>query len=338
MTHAPSAGMACLSLTIAALLTACGGGGSDASGGQSTVPTSTIFAGNLGLVGGSADGTGGAARFSANPVGLAADSGGNLYVADTGNSTIRKVTPGAVVTTLAGTAGLDGDTDGTGTAARFFGPTGVATDSAGNVFVADSSNQAIRKVTASGVVTTVTRFTGAVVQLSVATDAAGNVYVGSLGAVQKISPAGAVSVLAGGATLGRADGTGAAASFGFGNLGIAADAGGTVYVADTANKTIRKITPAGVVSTLAGTAGVQGRADGTGAAASFGAPVSLTVDGSGNVYVADFLNSNVRKVTPGGVVTTALGSLPGTPFGIAINASTLYVSLPSAILRVANVP
>lgn len=338
MTLPPSAGMACFSLTIATLLTACGGGGSDAGGGgQSTVPTSTIFVGDPLSVGGSVDGTGAAARLSANPVGLATDSAGTLYVADTGNNAIRKVTPAAVATTLAGTAGVEGNADGTGAAARFFGPTGVATDSAGNVFVADSLNQAIRKVTPSGVVTTVTRFAGATVQLSVATDAAGNVYVGSLGGVRKISSSGTVSTLAGGATLGHADGTGAAASFGNGNLGIATDGGGNVYVADTFNKTIRKVTAAGVVTTLAGTAGVQGRADGTGAAASFAAPVALALDGSGNVYVADYFNTNVRKVTSAGVVTTPV-SVPGAPFGIAIHGSTLYVSFQYAIQRVSNLP
>jgi sugar lactone lactonase YvrE len=338
MIHLPSAGMACFGLAIASLLTACGGGGGDAgSGSQTTAPISTIFAGNLGLVGGSADGTGTAARFSVDFGGLATDSGGNIYVADTGNDTIRKVTPAAVVTTLAGTAGVQGNGNGTGAAASFFGPTGVAPDNAGNVFVADTSNEAIRKVTSSGVVTTIAQFAGGVVRLSVATDTAGNVYVGSLGSVQKIAPTGAVSVLAGGATLGHADGTGAAASFGAGDLGIATDSTGNVYVADTSNRTIRKVTPAGVVTTLAGTAGVQGSADGTGAAASFNAPVSLTVDGSGNIYVADYLNSNVRKVTPAGVVTTAVAGLNGSPIGIAIYGSTLYVGTFSAIVRVTNV-
>src|SRR6185369_9507778 len=102
------------------------------------------LAGTAGMFG-SADGTGAAARFS-NPSGVAVDSAGNVYVADAGNSTIRQVTAAGVVTTLAGTAGMFGSADGTGAAARFSDPTGVAVDSAGNVYVADQSNHTIRQV------------------------------------------------------------------------------------------------------------------------------------------------------------------------------------------------
>src|SRR3989440_249336 len=102
---------------------------------------------------GSADGTGSAARFY-NPRGVATDSSGNVYVADSDNNTIRKITPAGVVTTLAGLAGIAGSADGTGSAARFYNPRGVATDSSGNVYVADSGNHTIRQITPAGVVTT----------------------------------------------------------------------------------------------------------------------------------------------------------------------------------------
>src|SRR6266704_3269586 len=139
---------------------------------------------------GSADGTGSAARF-ANPYGVATDSSGNVYVADTDNHTIRKITPAGVVTTLAGLAGSQGSADGTGSAARFYFPKSVATDSSGNVYVADYWNYTIRKITPEGVVTTLAGLaesggsadgTGSAARFrqpsGVATDSSGNVYVG----------------------------------------------------------------------------------------------------------------------------------------------------------------
>src|SRR5207302_1119435 len=116
------------------------------SGVVTTLAGSTVPFGN-------ADGTGSAARFR-SPKGVAIDNGGNVYVADLGNNTIRKITSAGVVTTLAGSAGSNGSADGTGSAARFAGPTGVATDRGGNVYVADNRNHTIRKITSSGVVTT----------------------------------------------------------------------------------------------------------------------------------------------------------------------------------------
>ena len=160
------------------------------------------------------------------------DSAGNVYVADSANNTIRKVTPAGVVTTLAGLAGSCGSADGTGSAARFYCPAGVAVDSAGNVYVADMHNNTIRKVTPAGVVTTLAGLAG--------------------------SP-------------GSADGTGSAARFND-PYGVAVDSAGNVYVADTGNNTIRKVTPGGVVTTLAGLAGSAGSADGTGSAARFDYP------------------------------------------------------------------
>jgi autotransporter-associated beta strand protein len=230
----------------------------------------STLAGSAGLAG-SQNGTGDSARFN-QPGGVAVDSSGNVYVADTGNGTIRKIAAGGVVTTLAGTAGVLGNVDGTGSAASFGSPSGLAVDSSGNIYVADSFNATIRKVTSAGV----------------------------------------VSTLAGTATVrGTADGTGSAARFNYPN-GVAVDAAGNVYVADTYNATIRKITPAGVVTTLAGLAGVSGADNGTGIMALFNQPYGVTVDAAGNVYVADTANSTIRRVTSAGVVTT----LAGTP-GIA---------------------
>jgi len=267
---------------------------------------------------GSADGTGSAARF-AGPKGVVVDAAGTIYVADSVNHTIRTITPAGVVGTLAGLANVIGSTDGTGSAARFNGPNGVAVDAAGNVYVADNNNHTIRKVTPAGVVSTLAGLAGTsgsadgtasvarfVFPAGVAVDAAGNVYVADAGneTIRRITPAGAVSTLAGLAgSSGSTDGTGGAARF-KNPHGVAVDAAGNVYVGDKQNYTIRRITPAGVVSTLAGSAGIFGSADGTGSAARFLNPSGVAVDAGGNVYVADAGNSKIRKITPAGVVTT----------------------------------
>ena len=312
----------------------------------------TTLAGSLG-VSGSKDGTGSAAQFN-SPAGLAVDGGGNVYVSDQGNSTIRKITPAGVVTTLAGTAGQSGHADGTGGAASFATPGNVAVDSSGNVYVADQLNHTIRKITPQGVVTT---FAGTATvagsidgtgtgarfnnPYGIAVDAAGNVYVADTYncTIRKITSAGVSSTLAGTAgIIGGKDGTGPAAQFNF-PTGVAVDGSGNVYVSDILNYTIRKVTPAGVVTTLAGDVLLAGFSDGTGAAAEFNYPYDIAVDANGNLYVADFYNFTVRKITPPNVVTTLAGS-PGQgyadgtgaaaqfyyPTGMAMDASgNLYV-------------
>jgi hypothetical protein len=254
---------------------------------------------------GNADGVGSAARFN-GPSGVAVDQLGNVYVADRLNHTIRKVTSAGTVTTLAGSPGQSGYADGTGSAARFSQPAGVAVDNKGILYVADEVNCLIRKVSTNGVVTTL----------------AGYPY-----------------------QSGSADGTGSDARFS-GPVGITVDTDGNVYVADRGNCTIRKITPAGVVTTMAGFAGVKGSADGTGSDARFNRPAGVAVDGAGNVFVGDagdnfFDNQIIRRVTPEGVVTTvaglagSTGSADGTnnvarferPYGVAVdNVGNLYVS------------
>jgi sugar lactone lactonase YvrE len=298
-------------------------GGAAGTGGT-IVPSLAVFAGVPSGIG-TADGTGAAARFNA-PSGVAVDGAGNLFVADGGNNTIRKITPAGVVTTLAGSADSSGSADGTGAAALFYMPEGVAVDGAGNVFVADSANFTIRKITPTGVVTTLAGTAGSQGSADgtgvaasfdwpegVAVDGAGNVFVADNmnSTIRKITPAGVVTTLAGTAGMfGSADGTGAAASFVYPS-GVAVDGAGNVFVADSGNNTIRKITPSGVVTTLAGTAGLKGSADGTGAAARFSDLFSVAVDGSGNLFVAD--GNTIRKITPSGVVTTLAGSAAADP-------------------------
>ena len=258
---------------------------------------------------GSTDGTGSAARFD-TPYGVAVDTAGNVFVADTFNHTIRKTTSVGVVTTLAGLAGSSGSTDGTGSAARFYYPTGVSVDTSGNVFVADSFNNTIRKVTSSGVVTTLaglagssgsTDGTGSAARfgqpIGASVDTAGNVFVADTynDTIRKVTSVGVVTTLAGSAgSSGSTDGTGSAARFSL-PYGVAVDTAGNVFVADNANHTIRKITSAGVVTTLAGLAGSNGSTDGTGSAARFSSPLGVAVDTAGNVFVADSSNDTIRS-------------------------------------------
>jgi sugar lactone lactonase YvrE len=314
---------------------------------------------------GSADGTGAAARFN-GPDGVAVDEAGDAFVADRHNNTIRKITPAGVVTTLAGSAAAySGSADGTGATASFNFPCGVAVDGAGNIFVADSFNDTIRMVTPAGVVTTLAGSAGSLGSTDgagvaarfdrpsgVAGDGAGNLFVADMGndTIRKITPSGVVTTLAGSATEapGSADGTGGDAHFNR-PQGVAMDGAGNLFVTDTGNGTIRKVTPAGVVTTLAGTAGSWGSADGTGAAARFSTPYGVAVDRAGNVFVADVGNNAIRKITASGVVTTvvgvaaqtSVGNLPGPlpasiigPNGVAIDSSgtMLYITLADAIM------
>jgi sugar lactone lactonase YvrE len=293
---------------------------------QMVSPTGAVslVAGSAGS-GGSTDGTGTGALFS-QPGGIVINNSGTLYVADTGNSTIRKIAPGGIVTTFAGSAANKSYQDGTGTSAWFHSPVGISLDALGNLFVADSKNDVIRKISAAGTVTTFSGTAGSVgstdspPRFSSPFGLAVNfstsyVYVGDSNnnTIRKITAVGVVSTLAGIAlTTGSTDGTGGSALF---NLpeGEATDTAGNVYIADTASSTIRKMTPSGTVTTIAGQPGVQGLTDGTGTGALFNQPEALTVDTAGNIYVADTGNGVIRKITPIGIVTTITTSASATP-------------------------
>jgi len=249
---------------------------------------------------GFADGTGAAAQFYASCITI--DAAGNLYVADGGNNRIRKITPAGVVTTIAGS--VEGNADGTGTAAQFYLPRDITIDTMGNLYVADYGTNRIRKITPTGVVTTIAGSTvgfadgtGTATQFrgpgGITIDSMGNLYIADFGnnRIRKITPAGVVTTIAG-STGGFADGTGTAARFN-GPRCITIDAAGNLYVADGGNNRIRKITPEGVVTTIAGN--TSGFADGTGTTARFNQPWGITIDTAGNLYVAEG-NHRIRKL------------------------------------------
>lgn len=232
------------------------------------------------------------ARFN-QPLGLARAANGDLYVADAGNNTIRKICADGDVVTLAGTAGASGSANGIGAAARFSFLSGIAVDGAGNAYVVD--NSAIRKITPQGVVTTLAGASG---------------------------------------MLGDADGPGASARF-MRPSGIASDAAGNLLVADTENRLIRKVAPDGTVTTLAGIRGRRGIADGDIATAIFVGPKGVALAPSGDLYITDWFgppapnipeaSTFIRKIATGGRVTTLAGNF-ASEFGPAVFRDTFAIT------------
>ena len=258
---------------------------------------------------------------------MAVDGAGNVYVADAGNNLIRKITPGGTVSTLAGTLAAVDTSNTVSGQPLFSAPTGVAVDAAGNVYVADAGNNRICVVSQSGNTRTLAGSgnagsnDGAGVSATfnnptgVAVDATGNVYVADMlnNLIRKITPDGTTTTLAGSGDIGSKDGITIAASFYFPNS-LAVDASGNIYVTDDINNLIRAITPAGVVTTIAGN-GQAGAQNGLGTQASFNDPAGISIDALGNLYVADANNNLIRKITPAGMVSAIAGVLPKSALG-----------------------
>ncbi len=264
-----------------------------------------------------------------SPSGVAVDASGNIYVADYGNNLIREIAPGGMVSTFAG-SGFSGYNNATGLLASFTQPTGLAIDKSGNLFVADAGNNLVREITPAGVVTTLAGADtiGSVNAadtsssffdpVSVTVDSKDNVYVADAGNdLIRLISSGSVSTFAG--TLNTGSSTTLSP---FNNpTGVAIDAAGNVFVANYLGNTILEINPAGVVSTYAGT-GLPGANNGPANSATFFYPNSIAVDAADNVYVSDGVNNLIRKITPGGVVSTLAGS--GNPG--AVDSTGVYAS------------
>jgi len=281
----------------------------------------TTIAGHTVVFGGSYDGQGINATFN-NPQGITVDATGNLFVTDNGNNTIRKIDTNGNVTTIAGQTGVTGSSDGQGTNATFNSPSGIAVDATGNLFVADSGNNTVRKVDTNGDVMTIAgqagvggsddgqgtnaTFNG---PSGIAVDATGNLFVADSGnsTTRKIDGNWNVTTIAGqtGVT-GSSDGQGTNATFNS-PQGITVDGAGNLLVADTSNNTIRNIDTNGDVTSIAGQAGVGGSDDGNGTNAIFTGPGGISVDVKGNLFVADTLNNIIRKIDTNGNVTTIAG-------------------------------
>ncbi|WP_091152189.1 T9SS type B sorting domain-containing protein [Mucilaginibacter pineti] len=293
----------------------------------------TIFAGNSNS--GNADGSGASASFN-NPRGLTIDAAGNIYVADRNNNLIRKITPTGTVKTITGF----GYVDAAGNSVNLSSPSGLTVDAVGNIYVAAEGDNQIKKITPSNIVTTLAG-NGSIGSddgvglaayfhqpLDVTVDADGNVFVADIdnNAIRKITPGGVVTTFAGGSS-GYVDDIGTAAKF-KGPSGLVIDALGNVYVADLFNHVIRKITPAGKVTTFAGIGGQQGEEDGPVANATLNYPYKLAIDVAGNIYASEANGGNrIRKITPSGIVSTVQHNINAiNAEGKGVNTGEAYAS------------
>ncbi|MHA8051579.1 hypothetical protein V7S79_10715, partial [Aquirufa sp. ROCK-SH2] len=293
----------------------------------------TTFIGSLDGEAGGTNGLGTAATLN-NPRGIAFDANGNMFVAEADGNRIRKVTPAGLVTTFAG-SGIAGSANGVGTAAQFKFPQSLAFDSSGNLFVTDSGNNKIRKITPAGVVTTfagtgiagTTNGAGTQAQfygpIGLAFNGLGELFVsdGSNNKIRKISPAGVVSDFVGAGVSGFQNGSGSIAQFNR-PAGLVFDTNGNLFVADLFNSSIRKITPSGMVSTFAGN-GNSGSTNGNGTNATFDYMTGLAIDSNNNLYTGG-LHNFIRKISPSADVTTFAGKSFGFLDTLASEAKFMF--------------
>ena len=330
-----------------------------ATGAQAVSGTGTIYTiAGSGAAGFSGDnGRATAARLTA-PAGVAVDGVGNVYVVDTGNHRIRRVTPAGVITTIAGTGtgGFSGD-GGRAASAQLLSPQGIAVDNRGTLYVADTGNNRIRRITTDGTISTLAGngvedqspeglpATHAALNqpAAVAVDNALNVYIAEADRVLRIAADGTLRTVAGAlySTGFNGDGIPAVSALLDSPSGIAVDAAGSVFIADTDNHRVRKVGSDGTITTLAGTGRDAIAGDGGPAtAALINSPRGVAVGADGAVYVGDRGNQRIRKILANGTITTVAGggeTRPqfgratraelGGPTGIALDgAGNLYVA------------
>lgn len=292
-----------------------------------------------------------AAAFN-NPQSVAVDNSGNVFVADTDNHTIRKITPEGIVSVFAGSPGQAGSTNGVGMGARFSSPKGIAilqnsttSEPNGTIYVADTGNHVIRKITPGGLVITLTGTAGQSGSANgtrdvarflspegIAVTSAGVVYVADTGnhTIRQISTIGTVNGYAGSAGLvGNTNANGTNARFSS-PRSLVIDSTNTLYIADTGNHTIRKIDNLQAVTTFAGSPGLTGNTDGTGAAARFSSPRGVIRDGTGTLIVADSGNHTLRRITSAGAVTTVIGSA-GQSGSVNASGSSARLNTPTGV-------
>jgi sugar lactone lactonase YvrE len=288
------------------------------------------------------------------PWGITVDGGGNLYIADVTNSRIRKVNPAGTITTVGGNGSATYSGDGGPATAAGISVKGVAVDGSGNIYFTDIMANRIRKISSSGIVSTIAGngtigYSGdgglaATAQLhfptSIAVDASGNVYFtdDANHCVRKISTSGILSTIAGSGTSGfSGDGGSATLAKLSSPSGVAVDGSGNIYIADYSNYRVRKVTPAGIITTCAGNGGSGDLGDGgLATTAEMNYVYGIAVDGSGNLYIADADHNVIRKVNTSGIITTVAGSAMGgysgdggpataaklyEPWGVTIGAS-----------------
>ena len=320
------------------------------------------------LMMGGTNGTGTNALFG-DPAAIVADASGNVFVADSQNHAIRRISTNGVVSTFAGQLGTPGSSNGTGTQAQFDTPSGIAMDQSGNFFVSDTGNHTIRKISPAGVVSTIaglaeqsgfTNGIGAAARfnspLGLAVALSGTVYVADCGnhLIRAILPGNVVTTLAGGPeNWGSDDGIGGDARFN-GPVGLSLNAEGNLFVSDSNNHTIRRITPNGSVTTWAGVPGGDGCVNGDRLTARFSKPAELAIDQKNNLFVADSFNHVIRKISSNGNVTTVTGAAGSrgsadgingqarffNPYGLAVapDGSLMVADVYNELLRVVLVP
>jgi type IX secretion system substrate protein/NHL repeat-containing protein len=288
-----------------------------------------------------------------NPFGVAVDHSGNIYIADAFNYVIRKVNSAGIISTVAGTnvSGFSGD-NGPASNAQISGCNGVAADAAGNVYISDNGNDRIRKISISGIITTIAGSTSTAYSgdggpatdaglgsgpWGLGTDAAGNVFFADYsGGIREISTSGIISVVAGNFSgiYGGDGGPATAAGF-VAPYGVTIDAAGNMYIADYLDNRVRKVNTAGIVSTIAGNGYLSGSGmggySGDGAAATLAelaGPTGVAIDAAGNIYIADMNNHAVRKVNPAGIISTYAGTgMPGfSGDGGPATAATMFAA------------